>query len=193
MELFLKRTKGSITVLVTLLLVPTIFFTSFLVDLARLKLYGNQAVMTADNYGEAVLSQYDNLLKELYGLFAVTQDEEALRELDKLQEYMKSSFDPSKNTISWEHLQAIPGITTSYEGFMPYASAQVTLDREWIAGADLRNEAVLATQTGDFMRFRIAQQLTDDGSALLEAISQIQNAEGDAKAVKAKRDRKSVV
>ncbi len=188
MELFLKRTKGSITVLVTLLLVPTIFFTSFLVDLARLKLYGNQAVMTADNYGEAVLSQYDNLLKELYGLFAVTQDEEALRELDKLQEYMKSSFDPSKNTISWEHLQAIPGITTSYEGFMPYASAQVTLDREWIAGADLRNEAVLATQTGDFMRFRIAQQLTDDGSALLEAISQIQNAEGDAKAVKAKRE-----
>lgn len=183
MELFLKRTKGSITVLVTLLLVPTIFFSGFLVDLARLKLYGNQAVMTADNYGEAVLSQYDNLLKELYGLFAVTQDEEALRELDKLQEYIKSSFDPSENTISWEHLQSIPGMKTSYEGFMPYAAAEVTLNREWIADANLQNEAVFATQIGDFMRFRIAQQLADDGSALLEAISQVQNTKDDARAI----------
>lgn len=63
MKLFLKRSRGSVTVLVTMILIPTIFFTGFLVDLSRLKLYGNQAVMTADNYGEAVLSQYDNLLK----------------------------------------------------------------------------------------------------------------------------------
>ena len=55
MELFLKRSKGSITVLVTLILVPTIFFTGFLTDLSRLKLCGNQAAMAADNYGETVL------------------------------------------------------------------------------------------------------------------------------------------
>lgn len=47
MELFLKRSKGSITVLVTLILVPTIFFTGFLTDLSRLKLCGNQAAMAA--------------------------------------------------------------------------------------------------------------------------------------------------
>ena len=144
MELFLKRSRGSITVLVTLLLVPTIFFTSFLVDLARLKLYGNQAVMTADNYGEAVLTQYDNLLKELYGLFAVTQDEKAVKALDELQEYIKSSFDPSKNTVSWEHLQPVLG--TSYEGFMPYAAAEVSLETDWVDSANLGNEAVFATQ-----------------------------------------------
>ena len=89
MKLFLKRSKGSITVLVALMLVPAVFVTGFLVDISRLKLYGNQAVMTADNYGETVLSMYDNLLKELYGLFAVTQDEEAIQLLDDLQDYMK--------------------------------------------------------------------------------------------------------
>lgn len=93
MQRLFKTVKGSITVLVTLILVPTIFFTGFMVDLARIKLYGNQAVMTADNYGETVLTQYDNLLKELYGLFAVTQDEKALDNLDKLQGYVSSSFD----------------------------------------------------------------------------------------------------
>ena len=33
-----------------------------MVDLARIKLYSNQAVMTADNYGEAVISMYRNSL-----------------------------------------------------------------------------------------------------------------------------------
>ena len=99
MQRLFKTVKGSITVLVTLILVPTIFFTGFMVDLARIKLYGNQAVMTADNYGETVLTQYDNLLKELYGLFAVTQDDKALNNLDKLQGYVSSSFDPAQNNI----------------------------------------------------------------------------------------------
>ena len=107
MQRLFKTVKGSITVLVTLILVPTIFFTGFMVDLARIKLYGNQAVMTADNYGETVLTQYDNLLKELYGLFAVTQDDKALNNLDKLQGYVSSSFDPAQNNISWEHFEEV--------------------------------------------------------------------------------------
>ena len=109
MQRLFKTVKGSITVLVTLILVPTIFFTGFMVDLARIKLYGNQAVMTADNYGETVLTQYDNLLKELYGLFAVTQDDKDLNNLDKLQGYVSSSFDPAQNNISWEHFEEVSG------------------------------------------------------------------------------------
>ena len=36
MQRLFKTVKGSITVLVTLILVPTIFFTGFMVDLARI-------------------------------------------------------------------------------------------------------------------------------------------------------------
>ena len=52
-ELLRKRdgSAGSITILVTLILVPTIVVNAFFVDIARLKLWSNQAVMTADNYG----------------------------------------------------------------------------------------------------------------------------------------------
>jgi len=187
MKLFLKRSRGSITVLVTLILVPTIFFTGFLVDLSRLKLYGNQAVMTADNYGETVLSLYDNLLKELYGLFAVTQDQEALQELEELQGYMKSAFAPSENTITWAHLQAVLG-ETSYEGFMPYRSAAVSLEYQFAEGANLRSNEVLGTQIGDFMKFRIAQQLFGDGSDVLEALETVQNMEDNAKAIDKKME-----
>lgn len=185
MGLFLKRSKGSITVLVTLILIPTIFFTGFLVDLARLKLYGNQAVMTADNYGETVLTQYDNLLKELYGLFAVTQDEEALKQLEKLQEYVQSSFTPASATVSWNHLEEVQQLlgTVSYEGFMPYQSAEVALNHEFVENANLRNHEVFSTQVGDFMKFRIAQQLIGDGNDILEAVSSVQNMENNAKAI----------
>lgn len=187
MGLFSRKSRGSITVFVVLILVPTIFFTGFLVDLARLKLYGNQALMTADNYGEAVLTEYDNLLKELYGLFAITQDAEALAGLEEIQGYMTSSFFPSENTITWQHLQSVLG-TTSYEGFMPYGAANVSVNYELVENANLRNPEVFSTQIGDFMKFRIVQQLAADGSDLLDNLSKVQNIENDSKVIQKKLD-----
>lgn len=182
MELFLKRTRGSITVMVSLILIPTIFFTGFMVDLSRIKLYGNQAVMTADNYGEAVLTNYDNLLKELYGLFAVSQNEEGKQALDDLNAYIKASFAPNTSTISHKYLNAIRG-TTEYDGFMPYQAADVTLSYEAVEGANLDNTAVLSTQIGDFMKFRIAQTMMDGGDTILNAVEEIQKMENNAEAI----------
>lgn len=183
---FFKKTKGSITVLVTLILVPTIFFEGFMVDLARIKLYSNQAVMTADNYGEAVISMYDNLLKELYGLFAITQDEEALKQLSNLEEYMKSSFNPEENEIGWKHLEGVQGymgFNSSREGFMPYKDADVALSREVVPDSALSNASILGTQIGDFMKFRIALTLFDSDDAIFDAIEAVSNAEKDAEAI----------
>ena len=67
---------GIITVFLTLMMVPVVAISSVMVDVARLNLYSSQAVMAADTYGDAVLSEFDNLLKELYGLFSVTQNKE---------------------------------------------------------------------------------------------------------------------
>ena len=188
MEFFRKSRKGSITVLVVLILVPTIFFNGFLVDLARIKLYGNQALMAADNYGEAVLSYYDNVLKELYGLFAVTQDEAALNSLKQLDAYVKSSFDPESGKIGWEYFKDFQD--RSYNGFMPYKSADVQLSYTPIAGANLGSEDVLATQIGDFMKFRIVQSVMDDGTAetILEAVDTVKNIKDTADVIDKKND-----
>lgn len=190
MQIFLKRSKGSITVLVTLIMVPTIFFNGFLVDLARVKLYGNQAVMTADNYGQTVMTYYDNVLKELYGLFAVTQNEAALGELEKLDSYVKASFNPGAATIAWDHLQGIPNIgnKTEYEGFLPYKSAEVDLTWSPVKGANLENDAVFSTQIGDFMKFRIVQSMLNSDLPLDEILDEISNSSDNAQVIKAKDD-----
>lgn len=157
------RERGSVTVLLTLILIPTIILSGFLTDLARIKLYSNQALVTADNYGEAVLTQYDNVLKELYGFFAVTQNGDGMAAIETLQDYMKTSFDPTVKTVDFKHLQGtFLNKGNAPDGFMPYRSADLKL--EWEAAddnANLANEDVFATQLGDFMRYRIVEESAD--------------------------------
>lgn len=144
----LEREHGVITVFVTLMMVPVVVITSLMVDAARIKLYSSQAIMAADSYGDAILSEYDNLLKELYGLFSVTQNQQGLDEIKKFAEYTGYSFDPT-------------GDGKSLSGFMPYKNADVQLSYEPVSGASLSNNNVFQTQICDFMKYRIIGQLAD--------------------------------
>ena len=190
LKLFLKRGKGSISVFVTVIMVPVIFFIGFLVDLTRIKFCGNQAVMAADNYGEAILTDYDNLLKELYGLFALTQNEEGTEALDRLDSYVKeyymTSFQPNENRISFGHLQDFTG-TRPYEGWMPYQNAVVAFEAAPVEGATLNDPKIFNTQIGDFMKFRIIQTVGDDMEGIVQAIESVQDMESNIEAVE-KRD-----
>lgn len=188
MKRYKHRERGSITVFLSMILIPTIFLTGLLTDLARIKLYSNQALMTADNYGEAVLTQYDNVLKELYGLFSVTQDEKGLQAVETLQDYMKTSFDPSMNSTQFQHLQGtFLNKGKSYDGdFMPYKKADVKLEWEAAsADANLKNEDVLSTQIGDFMRYRIVKEGVD---WLLEAMDETKHVKADTEVMEKKSE-----
>ncbi|MCM1120919.1 MAG: hypothetical protein NC543_16355, partial [bacterium] len=163
---------GIITVFVTLIMVPVVAITGIMVDVTRLKMYSSQSVMAADSYGEAVLSEYDNLLKELYGLFSVTQNEEGLAAIEKLNEYMQYSFNPD-------------GDSKGLSGFMPYKDADVELTYEAVDG--LQNSNVLMTQISDFMRFRVVQELGED-FGILDALGQVQSYEKDMDAMEARNN-----
>ena len=191
MKLFLNRGNGSVTVYVTLILIPTIFFTAFLGDLARVKLYGNIALMSADNYAESILTEYDDLLRELYGFFAVSQNEKGEQAVKTLMNYSKTSFDPNLETISFQYLQDVTG-TTTYSGYMPYNNANVELTKEYLSDSALTDDEVFATQMGDFMRFRIAQQLLmsgdmnedgEIGGELLNMQNELSSHEGDMEVI----------
>ena len=172
-----RRTYGShgiITVFVTLIMIPVVAITSLMVDLARLKLYSSQAVMAADSYGSAVLSEFDNLLKQLYGLFSVTQDEEGLAAVEKLAEYAGYSFDPS-------------GGGMEADGFMPYKDADVEMEWEKVEGASLSNNNVLMTQISDFMKYRIVEEVLEEGG-LLDFLGEFESYEADTKAVEKRKE-----
>ena len=137
--------NGVITAFVAMMLVPVVVFTSTMTDIARFKMFASQASMAADTYGEAVLSGYDSLLKDLYGLFSVTQDRDALEELKAYADMVGYSFD-----------------TGAADAHAPYADADYEIGYETIKGANLANNTVLMTQIGDFMKFRVVETFMND-------------------------------
>ncbi len=160
-----RHDRGIITVFATLMMVPTVAITGILVDVSRLKLYSSQAVMAADSYGSAVLSEYDHLLKQLYGLFSVTQNEEGLEALQTYAEYTGYSFNPN-------------GDDQGFSGFMPYDDAELDIQYEKVEGASLSNPDVLMTQVGDFMRFRIVEEVMS-GTGILDTLGEFDSMDSD--------------
>ena len=165
---------GLITVFVTLIMVPVVVITGLFVDLSRLKLYSSQAVMTADAYGEAALSEFDNLLKELYGLFSVTQNKEGLEAIESLAENIGYSFNPD-------------GDGKGLSGFMPYKNADVIMEYTKVEGASLWNNNVLMTQISDFMRFRIIEEVMDE-AGILSSLTKFDSLDADMDAMNDRND-----
>lgn len=163
----MKCSRGAITVFITLIMIPTILISTLLVEMARIKLYGNQALMAADSYADAVLSQYDNVLREIYGLYGITQDNTIEngsdtysldKALETYREYLLSSFNPNEALIYNPNVN-----NAAYSGFMPYQTAVTELNYRVVPESSLGNDAVFNTQINDFMQYRIWQPVLDKG------------------------------
>lgn len=164
--------RGIITVMVTLLMVPVVTIAGLMVDVSRLKLYSSQSVMAADAYAEAILSEYENLLKELYGLFAVSQNEDGLAAIEKFKEYAKYSFNPSGD-----------GKIGASGVFMPYKDLEVDFSYEMAENASLSNNSVLETQIADFMKYRVVEEVLEKGN-VLNLLDQFNKMDADMQAMK---------
>lgn len=192
--LFIGKERGTITVLATLLLIPTVFFTGFIADLIRIKAYSDMAAMAADSYGEAVIAEYDNLLKDLYGLFAVTQEEDGIAEMEAVGGAIAWDFDPSGRDAGRTGVdQAIRRLgilppSVDEGSFMPMKGVNASLDYELIEDANLKNRNILATQINDFTLIRIGQILMDDENKLVDVMDMTERMEGDCRIVNKKID-----
>lgn len=188
---FFRQQHGFITIFVTMLLIPTIFFTGFMTDLVRIKFMSNQATMAADNYGESILTYYDNLLKEVYGLYGISQDDQAAGTINKMKPEILASFNmggSSQETFVRQMTNGLGITTTVNSGWAPYSSQALELSYNLdVPNANLANPDVLATQIGDFMRFRIAQVFFDDGEDIADALKSVKSMEGDSKIINKKQ------
>jgi hypothetical protein len=141
MRNFLKNTKGAVTVLVTLLLIPAILISGTAVDLARIHT-ARSIVQDANQLAaNAVLTQYNALLYDLYAVFGVAKDDPILAQL--LDEYISVSvFGESSQDRSLGTLQLFYG-------------SNLSLDEPGFAeGKNLRNEDILRRQIEEYMKFR---------------------------------------
>jgi len=141
MQEFINNTKGAVTVFVTLLLIPAMLISGTAVDLARIHT-ARSIIQDANQLAaNSILSQYNALLKDLYGLFGVAEDDPVLGQL--LDDYIKVSvFGESGQDRSLGTLQLFYGSNISL--------AEVLFADE----KHLRNEDVLRRQIEEYMKFR---------------------------------------
>ncbi len=144
-----KGQKGSVSIMLVIIMVPLLLLSSFLVDVVRVKSYSQDALMAADNYAEAYLAEYNNLLKQLYGLYAVSNSSVGMEELKTYDGIVRGTFTP-ENSI-----------------FTPYSNLNFNLEAKMLSDSTLSHREVIRTQLTDFMRFRIAQMLLMDGEEVI--------------------------
>lgn len=157
-----ERQKGSVTVLVSLLLVPVLLFTGVIIELARVKLYESQAVITADAYANSLLGSFSGELFDMYGLFGYMADEE--RE-EAIAELIAQSFAPQgMDKDDPEYLALVKEIVGIFrendiDFTTPYAAANVSYDysvaeaggKEGVLGTD----EIIKSQISQYMALRL--------------------------------------
>ena len=138
---FLSDVKGAVTVFITLLIIPAMLISGTAVDLARIHTAHSTLQNANQLAANTVLTQYNALLYDIYGLMGVAQDDPILWAL--LDEYIKVTiFGESFQDRSLGTLQVFYGANISMED--PY----------FPEGKHLRNEEVLRRQIEEYMKFR---------------------------------------
>ena len=141
MRKFFADIEGAVTVFVTLLLIPAILISGTAVDLARIHT-ARSIIQDANQLAaNSVLTQYNAILYDIYGLLGVAQDDPILEKL--LDEYIRVSvFGEDLQDRSLGTLQLFYGSNLSMEElFFP-------------DDKNLRDEDVLRRQIEEYMKFR---------------------------------------
>ncbi|MCL2068887.1 MAG: DUF5702 domain-containing protein, partial [Oscillospiraceae bacterium] len=171
---FKRDSRGVVTVMVTLLLIPAVLISGTAVDLARI--HTSRSVLHNANQlaANTVMTQYDAMIKDLYGLYGIMEDDPVLAEL--LDEYiMVAVFGTGEETAGLGTFQMLGGT--------PRDSVKNTLTPHPVQ--HLRNPEVIRRQIEEYMKFRAPTVIMNDLFGKIEQFTKIKN---DAEAIKDKLD-----
>lgn len=168
MNLFRKQ-KGTVSVLLTLLLVPTLIISGLVTDAARI--YGAKSIisdagMLAMNAG---LTYYDSDLKDKYGLLALSQ---AAGDLD-IEEYFI-------NTIQASGIDGAENVSKLLD-----LSIEGNMEVTGVAGSEIYQTEVEKAQILEYMKYRAPVVIADE---LWDKIKEIKENEKNIAALNAEAD-----
>ena len=160
MQKLMYRQRGAISIFLAIILIPMMMIASAYIDASRVKLAQSVAESAGDLTLNTALTNYDNVLKDMYGLFAISQTEDEL--MDNLEDYYRKSLVSSGLTA--EDANTYVGKIMSQLG-MVADSGDVSdmlrielVDDQDIVSTDettsLANPYILKRQIVEFMKYR---------------------------------------
>ena len=155
----MKKEHGSVTIFLTILLVPMLIVAGVFVDVGRYQLSKAAVSSAADLTLRSYLANYDTALKEVYGLYAVSQKNEQNRN--------KIYADYFDDNLGWNHKEGMDFLklykTTSKSG-------DQTLTVNGMEGSSLANPDMLKQQIVEYMKYRAP---INAGLSLLDCFSSL--------------------
>ncbi len=156
---FIKKNgqKGSVTIFLTMILVPMLLLMITLTDYARISVAKRQVSGAGDVALNAGLSYYDKRLQDMYGLFAVSKNTDDLE--DNLEVYFQNTLLGEGIDTTDPFISKIVNIITGNKGSEDAYMNLINLtSREFelsgIDNANLANTALLNNQIMDYMKYR---------------------------------------
>lgn len=172
MRRFLKNTKGAVTVFVSLMLIPAMLVSGTAVDLARIHT-ARSIIQDANQLAaNSILTQYDALLQDIYGLYGVMESDPILGEM--LNEYIEIAVFGEE----WQDKEL-----GSFQLF--YGSDVQDVSVTPVAEKNLNNPDVLRRQIEEYAKFRVPVIVMKE---VWERIDKFKKLKADSDAIKQKME-----
>lgn len=169
MHRLFRDNNGAVTVFVTLMLIPSILISGTAVDMTRM--YTARSIVEDSNLlaSNAVLTEYNALLQDVYGLYGVDMD---IAEVDSmLQEYVKLS-------VYGEDAYEQP-----VNSFSLFQGSNLETAFQPIDGHHLANQDILKRQIEEYSKYRVPVVFTQE---IMQRMGFKETLEADTEAVENK-------
>lgn len=161
-----KKLKGSITILLIIILIPCILLSGIIVDTSRVNIIKAEIASAGDLALNSALANYDTILKDVYGLFAMSQNESPEELKADIRAYFEKtlvSYGVTDAESAGNYLNTLLGDFNSLIGGTPSGDIKTLLGVEVPENdftlvtperSALSNPDVMRKQIVDYMKFR---------------------------------------
>lgn len=162
-----RYVQGSISILLVIILMPMLTMSAIVVDSSRLNLAKSMVSSAGDLTVNTALANYDTILKDVYGLFAMSQTDSEEDFQKRIREYFETTLvgygvtdeEHAKDYVEYleggvaEYLNGTSGVDEISRNFMNMV-VEDDFKATKVANSSLANSEILRTQLVEYMKYR---------------------------------------
>ncbi len=193
MKMFTKEVRGSISLFLSAIILMLVILEGFLIDGSKVLAAKTFMSNAGDLSLNAGLTYYDDALREIYGLFAMSETEEELSA--NLKTYFQATLGESVGSSDGEYVDQLLGyvqtaIQSGWDGAEAGKLLDLTLEggsfsAKGVEGSALSETYVIKNQILEYMKYRGPASL---GYGMLEKIYVFKDLDKQQKTMEAKLD-----
>ena len=158
---FSKAWKGSVSIFLCLIMLPMVTYSTMIIDATRLQTSRSTIASAGDLAMNAALSEYEQTLEDMYGLFAVSKSPEELKKhlgvyfTETIESKLfNDSTDINTKYIADSIVEAIFSETPTDELTNLINLNVESFDYKTVSGSTLANQAIMKKQIVEYMKYK---------------------------------------